>query len=269
MDFNELSRRLADMSLPTLTAEEYAKFQAERANSLPGNLKDGVDCPLCLNRGYTTRTDDALRPVVVPCKCMKERAARASAEKSGLHGVFDRYTMEGFNTVYPWQKSLKSAAESFLANPEGRWFYAGGTPGSGKTHICTAICGELIRRGFSVRYFVWPSRIRHLKSMANDPGYDSVFNDFANADVLYIDDLFKARALTDLTASDILRTFELINRRDMDMKRITLFSSEWSIRDILRIDRATGSRIVARASGFIFDLGNDISKNMRLKDVKL
>lgn len=268
MNFTELSRKLADMSLPQLSAEEYANFQLERANSIPGTLDDGVNCPDCLNRGYSTRLDGG-KQVIVPCKCMKERSARAAARKSGLAGVFDRLTMSSFKTTYPWQESLKKAALSFSRNPSGRWFYASGNPGSGKTHICTAICGELLRQGKGVRYFVWPSKIRYLKSLANDPEYENIFNDFADADVLYIDDLFKTRSPQDLTAADISRTFELINRRDMDSESITIFSSEWNLTQILRIDQATGSRIAARCDGYIFDTGNDPSRNMRLKGVQL
>ena len=31
---------------------------------------------------------------------------------------------------------------------------AGGQPGSGKTHICTAVTGELLRSGLNARYIV-------------------------------------------------------------------------------------------------------------------
>lgn len=246
-----------------LSSEEWSKQKIERANKIPGNLK-GYDCPDCLNRGYSTRLDEHGFEVSVPCHCLKKRASLRAVERSGLKGVLDRLTFDTFKAVEPWQTQLKSVAETFAKNSNGAWFYVGGNPGSGKTHICTAICAELLKSGREVRYFVWPSDIRRLKTLVNDGEYDTVFNDFANAEVLYIDDLFKARSASDLSAADISRTFELINRRDQQPDKITIFSSERNIEAVIRIDEATGSRIFYRAHGYTFDLGNSPRRNWRL-----
>lgn len=263
MERLHLEQMMPELSRVELSSEEWAKLRLERANSMPGNLK-GYDCPDCLNRGYSTRIDEYGFEVSVPCHCLKTRASLRAVERSGLKSVLDRLTFETFKTVEPWQSTLKGAAQSFVKNSNGAWFYVGGNPGGGKTHICTAICAELLRSGREVRYFVWPSDIRRLKTLVNDGEYDSVFDDFANAEVLYIDDLFKARSAADLTAADISRTFELVNRRDQQPEKITVFSSERNIEEIIRIDEATGSRIFARARGYTFDLGKSPQRNWRL-----
>ncbi len=255
--------KILSLSRVELSSEDWSKLRVERANSIPGNLK-GYDCPDCLNRGYSTRIDENGFEVSVPCQCLKIRASLRAVERSGLKNVLDRLTFDKFKTDEPWQAKLKSAAERFVNEADGAWFYVGGNPGSGKTHICTAICAELLNKSREVRYFVWPSDIRRLKTLVNDGEYDTVFDDFANAEVLYIDDLFKARSDSDLTAADISRTFELINRRDQQPEKITIFSSERNIESVIRIDEATGSRIFFRARGYVFDLGRNQRRNQRL-----
>lgn len=263
MEKLNFAEKIASISAAQLSSEEWLRQKAERANAIPGNLK-GYDCPNCLNRGFTTRIDENGFEISVPCSCLKVRASLRAVERSGLKGVLNRLTFDSFIAAEPWQVQLKGAAERFAKNPDGAWFFVGGNPGSGKTHICTAICSELLNQGREVRYFVWPSDIRRLKTLVNDGEYDSVFSDFANADVLYIDDLFKARSDSDLTAADISRTFELVNRRDQQADKITIFSSERNIQAIIRIDEATGSRIFFRARGTTFDLGRSPARNWRL-----
>jgi len=251
------------VSLAELSCDDWNRLKLERLNSMPGALT-GYDCKACLNRGYSTRLDEHGFEVTVPCACIKTRNSMRMAERSGLKDVLQSLTFQSFQTPEPWQAKLKGAAMRFAEKPDGAWFFVGGNPGGGKTHICTAICAELLSRGMEVRYFVWPSDIRRLKSLVNDGEYDQVFRDFADAQVLYIDDLFKSRSDSDLTASDIGRTFELINRRDQQPDKITLFSSERNIEAVIRIDEATGSRIFRRARGTLFDIGKNPKRNWRL-----
>ena len=260
----KLTQAVEKLNFPQASSsEDWAKAKVERANSLPGSL-GGYDCKRCLNRGYTLRLDGDGAEWSTPCSCLKIRAAIRAAERSGLDAVISRLTFKAFLTPEPWQQKLKAAAQAFVKGGSGSWFYVGGNPGSGKTHICTAMCGALLKAGHEVRYFVWPSDMRRLKAMVNEPEYDKTFGSYADAQVLYIDDLFKSRTGNDLTASDINRTFELINRRDQQPGKLTIISSEHSISSVIGIDEAIGSRIWANANNNVFDLGSDRRRNWRL-----
>ena len=125
------------------TCEEFLEERARRANSLPGKL-GGYDCEKCLNRGFITVVRDGAEFVRV-CECMKSRRSLREIEKSGLGEILEEYTFERFRTPEPWQQRAKAGAMDFVERGRG-WFFMGGASGAGKTHLCTAICGELLRR---------------------------------------------------------------------------------------------------------------------------
>ncbi len=182
--------------------------------------------------------------------------------KSGLNDLVTRYTFKNYQTIEKWQYDIKQSALRFVK--ESKWFYIGGQSGAGKTHICTAICSQMLKQGKTVRYMLWVTEIRNMKSTANDEKYNEIFDSFAQADVLYIDDLFKVKKGIDLTASDIQRTYELINYR-YNTNKMTIISSEKSIAELIDIDEAIGGRIKEMSNGYILELGQDSNKNWRLK----
>ena len=242
-----------------ISNEEWAQKQAERMNSMPGTLT-GTDCPKCLNRGYIWLVKGG-QTVTRECECMKQRKSVKRIERSGLSNLLTDCTFERYKTAEKWQAEIKDAAEAFVED-SGKWFYIGGNSGSGKTHICTAICGELLKRNHDVRYMVWTTDIRRLKTLSNDEGYDKLFYQFADAEILYIDDLFKVKQGAELSPADIQRTYELINYRHIN-KAVTLISSEKTVQELLDIDEATGSRIYSMAKEYTFGVAGE--KNYRLR----
>ena len=82
--------------------------------------------------------------------------------------------------------------------------------------------------------------------------------------MLYIDDFFKVKRGEQPTAADVNIAFEIINFRYNDFDKITVFSSEISTGDILKIDEALGSRIISRCGRFNQFVGYNIDKNYRL-----
>lgn len=223
----------------------------------------GYQCGKCLNRGYRyVVRDNELKTQM--CSCMEARRSLREIEKSGLGGCLEEYSFETFQTPEPWQEKVLSGAREYVENHEGKWFFIGGNSGSGKTHICTAICGAFLKAGMGVRYMLWASDIRRLKAISNDAGYDERFDEFAQAEVLYIDDLFKVKAGVELSGADVQRTYELINDRYLHPERPTIISTERSVADIIGVDEATGSRIYSRCKGYTFELGCDAAKNWRL-----
>lgn len=195
-------------------------------------------------------------------------------QKSGLGELLCRCTFETYQTQFPWQKAAKKMAMEYSANPDGRWFVASGCSGSGKTHLCTAICGKLLNTGLETRYMLWVDESRRLKSSVNDETeYHRMIDPLKNVKVLYIDDLFKPRTEDDrytgkrrrVTASgpDITLAYEILNSRIMRSGLITIISTELSVNDIMELDEALGSRIYQASKGSYLQMTG--SKNWRMR----
>lgn len=230
---------------------------AESANKKAGSL-DGYDCPLCKNRGYFTKIRDDGARVSVECECMSKRRALYRIKKSGLENLLRIYTFDTYKTNDAWHKKAKAIAQEYAQNMRG-WFYIYGNPGSGKTHLCTAICSEMIRHGKDVRYMLWRNDAPHLKAFVKErQEYEQLMNQYSSVPVLYIDDFLKGK----VTDADVNVAFELINNRYNADGQITIISSERTINDILQIDEAIGSRIYERSRGYCIKTPNE---NWRLQ----
>lgn len=177
---------------------------------------------------------------------MATRRTLKRIRRSGLQDLLNAYTFAAYLTPHQWQEKAKALAIDFL-DQRGKWFFIGGTSGSGKTHLCTVIVGEMINGGKEARYLQWRSDIPRLKAMVNDrEEYERSMRDYATVPVLYIDDFFKGN----ITEADINIAYELINARYILRDGVTIISSEKSLEDILFIDEAIGGRIVERSKGY-------------------
>ena len=189
---------------------------------------------------------DGLGITVEECECSIKRRNMQRIERSGLADVISRYTFDTFRTPDGLTRTIKAAALKYTEETGGKWFVIVGRPGSGKTHICTAIVGKLIERGEDCRYMLWRDAVRELKALAMDAdGYRRQMDAYKRVDVLYIDDFLKGKSVTD---ADLNIAFELLNARYNQNKK-TLISGERSIEDIMSLDEAIGSRIYERCKG--------------------
>lgn len=188
---------------------------------------------------------------VSECECAIKRRNALRIKRSGLADVMSRYTFEAYKTPDKQTAAIKAAALRYVAESRGEWFVIVGRPGSGKTHICTAIVGKLIEGGKNCKYMLWRDEVRELKALVNDnPAYRERMNLLKNVDVLYIDDFFKGRTVSD---GDLNVAFELLNARYNARKR-TIISGERTIGAIMDIDEAIGSRIYERSkNGYCFE----------------
>lgn len=215
----------------------------------------GIDCPICQNKGYiVSRGEDGFSLISRECECMSCRRALRSLKRSGLEGLIEEYTLDSYQTPDRERCDIKQKALDFLAASEG-WFFIGGRPGSGKTHICTAICGELIRRGAQVKYMLWRDEATQLKAGITDrEWYAEQMERLKTVKVLYIDDFWKSRR-TDgqmkVTDGDVNLAFEIINARYISESLRTVISSELSLEEILSVDEGIGRRIYTRSRGYI------------------
>ena len=275
MDIQEILERASSMASisETMSKEEWERYKADDFNKQPGflNEADGYNCPQCLNRGYFMRAAQNTRgwwtTEQVTCKCMAVRRTIERMKKSGLKDIIKDYTFDKYEATEPWQKTVKDAAMDYAKEPIG-WFFIGGQPGIGKTHLCTAICRDFLLSGREVKYMLWRDEAPRLKALVNDPEYSAEIKPYKEAEVLYIDDLFKT-GKTDKgekqqpTGGDINLAFELLNYRYNDQSLLTIISSECTINNLLDIDEAVGSRVAERAK--VLSMKPDRSKNYRLK----
>lgn len=188
---------------------------------------------------------------VSECECAVKRRNALRIKRSGLADVMSRYTFGAYKTPDKQTAAIKAAALRYVAESRGEWFVIVGRPGSGKTHVCTAIVGKLIEGGKNCKYMLWRDEVRELKALVNDnSAYRERMNLLKNVDVLYIDDFLKGRAVSD---GDLNVAFELLNARYNARKR-TIISGERTIGAIMDIDEAIGSRIYERSkNGYCFE----------------
>lgn len=272
----ELLELLKEKGLATtfdMNPRDYEQFKVDGLNAAEGSrhLEDGYDCKLCKNKGYVVKlmeNDGHFHQVVYDCRCVETRNSIMRMKRSGLKDIIKDYTFDKFVASEPWQKAIKEAAQEYAKNPEG-WFALCGQSGSGKTHLCTAICREFLLSGRRVRYMLWRDDVVRIKNSVNDSEeYSKAIDEFKTVDVLYIDDLFKTGKAPDgsqlkITGADVNVAFEIINYRYNNPNLLTIISSELSEDELLDVDEAIGGRIYERAR--TFTIAKDRKRNYRIR----
>ena len=222
-----------------------AMTKAEVYNAQLGSLGES-NCPLCRNRGYIAAEEDGMFRLQ-ECECMGKRRALRRIRRSGLADLLEEYTFEAYQTPRQWQAAALQKAKDYAVNGAGRWMYVCGKPGTGKTHLCTAVVGQLIAVGKEARYMLWREEAPQLKAMVNEREYyNRVMGELIRAPVLYIDDFLKGC----VSQADVNLAFELLNARYNSRHTMTLLSSERTVEELLDMDEALGSRIYERAKGY-------------------
>lgn len=265
-----------------LSPDEIEQEKANNYNMESGTLheKDGHDCPLCKNKGYIAEVRFVEMyghgvETLVPCKCQRVRSALARLDRSGLKGIVKKYTFDNYKTDDEWQTYIKERAQAFCQEPKG-WFFIGGQSGSGKTHICTAIAVHFIRQGKETKYMLWRDEINEIKGYANDPEkYKPMVDALKNADVLYIDDLFKdgqdaSGRYVPPTPAEVRIAFEVLNWRYNSSDLVTIISSERTLFELELIDQSLAGRIAEKTKpvNCCINLKPDRKKNYRMNGVK-
>lgn len=276
----------AHSSDPKQLQRKTLEMRVKDFNKKPGDFhKDtGYHCPLCNDRGVTAGVFDSAdgwpRFGCIPCKCEKTRNVLLKMRRSGLGSIIRDKTFNLFRDDTDWRKALKLGAVKYTqkvlnskTDDTKGWFFTGGQPGSGKSHIGSAICRELLLKQFGVYYMVWPTESKQIHGLAkSDDGHrerEKLLDAIKTAEVLYIDDLFKPirerGQKVEPTPADIKLAFEIINERYTNPQLATVISSEWHMSELLEIDEATASRIFEMAGDFVFNIANDPSRNYRLR----
>lgn len=205
-----------------------------------------AECPICNDEGYIWKTVNGY-DCVEECSCMMVKKIERYLRSSGVD--YEEYLSKSLSTFKDdteEARSMKQIAEQFLADDKAAGAGYFGKSGTGKTHICIAVCQELTRsRAVPHFYFAYRREIQRLKSVFfESEDYDRLMSKWTGCKVLFIDDLFKFA--TDKTGSiqtqDLQIMFDIINSRYLN-KAMTIFSSEFALNDIKNIDAALASRI--------------------------
>lgn len=264
-----------DLNFTGTSAQSYdpvahAKMKADTINGTPGDLT-GYDCGKCLNRGSIAipKADGGLS--FRRCDCMRIRRCIWKMEKSGLKNIIRSMTFEAYKDTEPWQTKVKQGAIAYAEHTEG-WLLFCGQVGSGKSHLCTAVCRHLLLAGNEVHYMPWRDEIAQLKALSLDSEHRyKVLSDLKNAQILYIDDLFKTGRAADgscnPTSADIGLAFEIINYRYIN-NLTTIVSTEKMPQELIEIDEATGSRIIEKAHGHTYLISRNPRRNYRIRGVE-
>ena len=205
------------------------------------------------------------------CRCLVAKEAERRVRNSGLSGLLDRWTFEAYTTAEPWQATMKETAEAFVKHVQDKgkgWLFLGGQVGSGKSHLCTAACGELLKSR-SVRYMQWATDSRKLKALSNDEGFFDEVEPYLTADILYIDDLFKMQhkegQQSRPTEADVRIAFEILNDRYI-LDKTTIISCEWLLTgDLMNADAGTFSRVYEKTRGYRCEVLPGAGRNYRLR----
>lgn len=257
------------------TLEEVAKaLMARYGHNMTGSTSGTVyKCEKCHDTGWI-ETDPVTR-TVRKCPCQLAREAEDRMRNSGLSDALDSQTFEKFVTRTDTQKRIKETAERYLTdllkdreNPRKPWLYIGGNPGSGKTHICTAVCGELLKNNIGVRYMQWVDVSRKLKASVNDEDFEDQVADYINISVLYIDDLLKQKYTPNpvFTEADIKIAFTILNARYL-MNKPTIISSEWDLASqLLAADEGVFSRVYERCKNYRVKIDRKMENNFRISE---
>ena len=260
-----------------MTPEERVQEEVDRFNRSAGESDDGYHCKKCMDRGmfaYVSHHYGENMPMAKYelCECEEIRKSIRRLRASGLEKAVREKTFDTFRVDTDWQRVMLEKAKRYAANGanEGRWFYAGGNPGSGKTHLCTAIARELLYR-MPVLYVVWTETVQKLKAVTFDAAaYSEAIGRLKSIPVLIIDDLFKpvrdGETVRPPRGKDVEIAFEILNHRYVN-RLPTILSSEWMSGELMDIDEATGSRVAEMCGRdeYSVSIARAADRNMRLR----
>jgi DNA replication protein DnaC len=253
-----------------MTQEKFDAMVLKDANSSSGSEKY-YDCPKCLNRGWTYAYHNGIM-VSVQCDCLEIRKTNRMLYESGLAETIKTNTFESYIVTESWQKGIKERCLEFVNNFQlGMSITMLGQSGSGKTHLCTAICGKLINMGYPLKYVLWRDIVTKLQAnIFNDQGYTQITDELRKVDVLYLDDMFKLISSNPAQkVKELELAFKIINDRAISCKS-TIISSEMMLNELSKLDEAIVGRIVKMSTPhYTIQISKAIEKNYRLKDVGL
>lgn len=203
-------------------------------------------CSICKGEGYIWGLRDGY-DAVSECECQTGLKVERYLKNSGVK--IEEYREKSLDTFLPDTKeanTMKSLAIKFLEDEQALGLGYFGNSGTGKTHICIAVCQELTKKKLMPHlYFAYRKEIQQLKAAFYDQEeFNRLMGRWTGCRVLYVDDFLKFAQDRNGNPQiqDLQIMFDIINTRYLN-KSITIYSSEYTLNDIKKIDAALASRI--------------------------
>ncbi|MFK7696417.1 ATP-binding protein [Paenibacillus sp. HJGM_3] len=210
------------------------------------------------------------------CDCVAKRKNQeqtdALFQSSKITWAFQKRTFDSFDLSYladPVRAAYRKARTyhsrfADIRTTPNNGICLLGKPGSGKTHLLTAISNALLSEGVEVLYAPF---VQCIEEMKNDMHKEEInkarIEKMQKVEVLFIDDLFKPPNTP--SAYEIRKMYEVINYRYMEQMPI-MISSERKISELVDIDEALGSRINEMCRDFRVELDGGRELNYRMRE---
>lgn len=166
------------------------------------------ECPAC---GKERREREALETKAA----QHEEFVRDATWRSGVQGRFRQATMTSFTATTKAQRHALATCQDFAAAVQrGNWATLAliGPPGTGKTHLASAMVLDVIQRGKHARYITFRDLIRSLRSTWRrdaEQTEEDVINDLAGVPLLVVDEIGVSMG----SEAELVQFFDVIDRR--------------------------------------------------------
>ena len=186
-------------------------------------------------------------------------------QDAGLGDLYEKCTFDSYIVSADWQRRNKESAERYASQDGNGWFLFAGASGCGKTHLCTAICGEIAKRGRTVKYVQWRRLFdRLIQTRFKEMEQEQLFKELSDADVLYLDDFLKTPKNIEPSPDMLAYALEIVDAR-YKADRKTIFSTEFMIDEIVGFDEALGGRIREKTIGNKVMNKREAGRNYRMR----
>lgn len=198
------------------------------------------------------------------CECVRQKKMERLMKSSEITDEFRNLGFQNFVTEGKPQvicDAYECALEYFqefevIRNTRSNSIALLGQPGSGKTHLLTAISNNLMRRkNVPVLYFPYVEGFNDLKDDFDK--LEAKLERMKQVEVLFIDDLFKpVKGKPRATEWQVEQTYSVVNYRYLNHKPI-LVSSELTVDELVDVDEALGTRIYQMCQDFTVVIKGD------------
>lgn len=217
-----------------------------------GSTQEVTDvCPICRGVGFIVKRDEKYQDIITPCSCTTKNNIKSKWKLAGLNVDSSQLNLKNYKIYNAITKKCKTAALNYLKSfneiktTRHNSIAFLGQVGSGKSHLSTAIAINLIDKGVKVIYMPYRDVITKIKqNMLDEENYSQTLGKYKTSELIVIDDLFKGK----ITESDINIMFEVINYRYLNNFPM-IISSEYTMKKLLELDEAVGSRILEMCRG--------------------